>query len=67
MNVDRAVFAFAGCIVLLGIALSALVDPWWILLTVFAGANMAQAAFTGFCPAARLFKALGLPPGRAFD
>lgn len=66
MNVDRAVFVFAGFVVLLGIALSVLVSPWWILLTAFAGLNMIQAAFTGFCPAAALFKALGLRPGHAF-
>lgn len=66
MNVDRAVFVFAGFVVLLGIALSVLVSPWWILLTAFAGLNMIQAAFTGFCPIAVVFKALGLRPGQAF-
>jgi hypothetical protein len=33
---------------------------------VFAGANMIQASFTGFCPAAMAFKALGAKPGAAF-
>lgn len=66
MNIDRAVFVFAGSVVLIGIALSALVSPWWILLSVFAGVNMIQAAFTGFCPAALLFKAVGLKAGNAF-
>jgi hypothetical protein len=66
MNVDRAVFVFAGCVVLIGIALSQAVNPWWLVLSAFAGVNMIQAAFTRFCPAAMLFKALGLPPGQAF-
>ncbi|HRD45087.1 MAG TPA: DUF2892 domain-containing protein [Caulobacter sp.] len=66
MNIDRAVFAFAGVVVLAGIALSLTVHPWWIALTAFAGLNMLQAAFTGFCPAAKAFKALGLAPGNAF-
>lgn len=66
MNIDRAVFVFAGSVVLIGIALSVLVSPWWILLSVFAGVNMIQAAFTGFCPAALLFKAVGLKAGNAF-
>lgn len=66
MTLDRAVMAFAGCVVLLGIALSFLVHPWWIALSAFAGLNMIQASFTGFCPAAMLFKALGVPPGNAF-
>lgn len=66
MTVDRAVFAFLGCVVLTGVALAYLVNPWWIVLTIFAGLNAIQAAFTGFCPAAILFKKLGLHPGVAF-
>ncbi len=66
MNVDRAVFVFAGFVVLVGILLSLTVHPWWIALSAFAGLNMIQAAFTGWCPAAMLFKALGLRPGNAF-
>lgn len=66
MNVDRAVFAFAGFVVLVGLGLGFYVSPWWYLLTAFAGLNMFQAAFTGFCPAAMIFKALGLQPGNAF-
>lgn len=66
MNIDRAVFVFAGFIVLLGILLSLIVSPWWLALSAFAGANMIQAAFTGVCPAAMLFKALGFKAGNAF-
>lgn len=66
MTIDRAVFVFAGLVVLAGIALAQYVHPWWILLSIFAGLNMIQAAFTGFCPAAMLFKAMGVRPGAAF-
>lgn len=66
MTLDRAVMIFAGSVVLLGIALSMTVHPWWIGLTVFAGLNMIQAGLTGFCPAAMVFKALGIRPGTAF-
>lgn len=66
MSVDRMVLAFAGCVVLLGVALAYFVNPWWIGLSVFAGLNMIQAAFTGFCPAAMVFKKLGAKPGVAF-
>lgn len=66
MNIDRAVFVFAGCVVLLGIVLSLLISPWWLALSAFAGINMIQAAFTGICPAAKLFKAVGLRGGAAF-
>lgn len=66
MNVDRAVLRFAGFIVLLSIALAWLVHPYWIALAVFAGLNLIQASFTGFCPAAMLFKRLGVRQGVAF-
>jgi hypothetical protein len=67
MTLDRAVLMFAGCVVLLGILLSVLVHPWWIALSAFAGLNMIQASFTGFCPAAMAFKKLGVRPGTAFQ
>ena len=66
MNIDRAVLAFAGLIVLAGLVLAQIYSPWWLLLPAFAGANMFQAAFTGFCPAAIIFKTLGIKPGNAF-
>lgn len=66
MNIDRAVLMFAGFVVLLGVTLSLTVHPWWIALTVFAGLNMIQAGITGFCPAAMIFKAIGVRPGNAF-
>jgi hypothetical protein len=66
MTVDRMVLMFAGCVVLLGVALAHYVNSWWIALSVFAGLNMIQAAFTGFCPAAMVFKKLGIKPGVAF-
>ncbi|MEH6822551.1 MAG: DUF2892 domain-containing protein [Motiliproteus sp.] len=66
MNVDKAVFLFAGCMILASLALSQLHHPYWLWLTAFAGANMIQASVTGFCPAAMVFKLLGLAGGCAF-
>jgi hypothetical protein len=66
MTLDRAVLAFAGLVVLGSLALGWFVHPSWLWLTAFAGANMFQAAFTGFCPAAMVFKKLGVKPGEAF-
>jgi hypothetical protein len=66
MSIDRAVFVFAGSVILVSVALALLVSKWWLALTVFAGLNMIQAAFTGFCPAAMVFKALGAKEGAAF-
>ena len=67
MTLDSAVLRFAGFIVLVSVLLSIYVHPWWIALTIFAGLNMLQASFTGFCPAAMIFKKLGVRPGNAFD
>jgi hypothetical protein len=67
MTVDRAVTAFAGFMVLLSVALGYFVSPYWYWLTVFVGANLLQSAFTGFCPAAMIFKRLGVKPGLAFQ
>ena len=66
MNVDKAVLAFAGFVVLVSVALAHFVSPWWLLLTAFAGANMLQSSVTGFCPAAIVFKKLGCRAGEAF-
>ena len=66
MTLDRAVLAFAGFVVLVGLTLAHFVNPYWIGLSAFAGLNMIQAAFTGFCPAAIVFKKLGVKPGAAF-
>ena len=67
MNIDKAVLAFAGCVVLLGLALGYYVNCYWYLLTAFAGLNMLQASVTGFCPAAIVFRKLGLRDGCAFS
>ncbi|MGP9812466.1 YgaP family membrane protein [Rhodopseudomonas sp. NSM] len=67
MNIDQTVLAFAGFVVLASLALGWLVSPYWFLLTAFAGVNMIQASFTGFCPAAIVFKKLGVRSGNAFS
>lgn len=66
MNLDRAVLAFAGVVVLVSAILSITVSPWWIALTIFAGLNLLQSSVTGFCPAAIVFKRLGVGSGTAF-
>ncbi len=66
MSLDRTVLAFAGVMVLLSVALTVWVSPYFLWFTVFIGANMLQSAFTGFCPAAMIFRKLGFKPGCAF-
>ena len=63
MNLDRAGMAFAGVMILASVLLVHFVSPWWLLFTAFIGLNMLQASFTGFCPAAMVFKALGVKGG----
>jgi hypothetical protein len=52
--------------VLLSLALTAWVSPHFVWFTVFIGLNLLQSAFTGFCPAAAVFRKLGVKPGPAF-
>ncbi|WP_306031265.1 DUF2892 domain-containing protein [Stappia sp. MMSF_3263] len=66
MTLDRAVLAFAGAMTLLSLALTLAVSPLFVWFTAFIGLNMLQAAFTGFCPAAMVFKRIGVKPGTAF-
>lgn len=66
MNIDRTVMAFAGFMILLSVVLTQVHSSLWMWLTVFVGANLFQAAFTGFCPLAKILKAIGLRAGEAF-
>jgi hypothetical protein len=67
MSIDRLVFAFAGVFILVSLALSQYHHIYWLWFTAFVGANMLQAAFTGFCPLAIILKAIGAKPGEAFN
>jgi hypothetical protein len=67
MNVDRAVMAFAGIMILASVLLALYVSPYWLALTAFVGLNLLQASITGFCPAAMIFNKLGLKSGCAFS
>jgi Protein of unknown function (DUF2892) len=66
MNLDRCVFVFAGTMILISVTLSRLLSPAWLLLTAWVGVMMFQAGLTRFCPAAFLFKKLGVKVGNAF-
>lgn len=67
MSIDRLVFAIAGIFILVSVLLGYLYSPYWLLFTAFVGLNMLQAAFTGFCPLAKLLKWAGSRPGAAFN
>lgn len=67
MNIDRAVMAFAGSVVIASVGLAHFVSPWWLLLTLFVGLNLLQSSFTGFCPLAVVLRRLGVKSGNAFQ
>ncbi len=67
MTIDRMILAFAGFFVLLSLALGWEQSPLfhstnWLWFTAFVGLNLFQSAFTGFCPLAKILKALGAKP-----
>jgi hypothetical protein len=49
MKKDSFVRVLAGSMVLISVALTFFVSPWWLLLTCFVAINLIQSAFTGFC------------------
>lgn len=67
MTLDRSVMAFAGVMVLISVMLTAWVSPLFVWFTVFIGLNLIQSSFTGFCPAAAVFRKLGIKSGCAFQ
>ena len=66
MTVDNGVRVVAGTVVLTSLALGVEASPLFVSsrflwLTAFAGVNLLQSAFTGFCPAEMLLRRAGLP------
>jgi hypothetical protein len=51
-------FALAGTVVLTSAALTALVSPWFLLLTAFVGVNQWLYVVVGACPASVLLTRL---------
>lgn len=60
MTVERGLRLMAGVMVLLSVVLTLYVSHYWIWLTVFIGLNLLQSAFTNWCPAISIFRAMGL-------
>lgn len=59
MSLNQIVMAFAGMMVLVSVALTVWVSAYFVWLTLFVGFNLVQSSFTGFCPAASVFRKLG--------
>jgi hypothetical protein len=65
MTVERAIRMIAGIMVLLSLALAHWFSHWWLALTAFVGLNLLQSAFTNWCPAMTILRALGLKDSAA--
>ncbi|HET8592747.1 MAG TPA: hypothetical protein VFL56_03715 [Solirubrobacterales bacterium] len=55
---ERVLFAMAGTMTLVSVALVALVSPWFLILTAFVGVNQWLYVAVGACPASVVLKRL---------
>lgn len=53
---ERVLFALAGTVVLISVALVALVSPWFLVLTAFVGVNLWLYVLVGACPASYVLR-----------
>jgi len=60
MTTENAIRILAGSMILLSLGLFLLVGPMGLLLAGFVALNLIQSAFTGFCPAEKVFRRLGI-------
>lgn len=60
MKLENAIRILAGTLILLSLGLAHWVNPHWLWLAAFVGANLIQSAFTGFCPAEKILLKLGI-------
>lgn len=51
----------SGLLVIISVALSQLISPYWLILTGLVGVFLTISALTGFCMGAIVFRALGVP------
>ncbi|MCY7301955.1 MAG: DUF2892 domain-containing protein [Thermoleophilia bacterium] len=55
---ERVLFAMAGGVTLVSVALALLVSPWFLVLTVFVGVSQWLFVVTGACPASLVIERL---------
>ena len=66
MTIDRLIHIFAGCFILVSLALGVAASPlfvsaWFLAFTAFVGANLLQYGFTNVCPLGWVLGKLGVP------
>ena len=61
MTVERWLRLIAGSLIFVSAILAAVYSPYWLLFTGFIGLNLAQSAFTNWCPMMTILRKLGIP------
>jgi len=56
---ERSLFAIAGTVTLVSVALAAAVSPWFLILTALVGVNQWLYVLFGACPASLVLNRLG--------
>jgi hypothetical protein len=59
---ERVLFALAGTMTLVSALLSAVVTPWFLVLTVFVGINQWLYVTVRACPASVILQRFGIEP-----
>ena len=62
MDVNRWLRLIAGTFVCASTLLGYYHSPYWFLFTGFVGLNLAQSAFTNWCPMMTFLRKLGVRP-----
>jgi hypothetical protein len=60
MTIERWIRFAAGTFVLTSLGLAHFVSPWFLLVTLFVGANLLQSSLTNFCPLTYVLRSLGV-------
>ena len=60
MTVERYLRLIAGLFVVASVGLGQWYSPYWFLFTAFVGLNLAQSAFTNWCPMMTFLRRMGV-------
>jgi hypothetical protein len=61
MTVDRYLRLIGGLFIATSVLLGIYVHDYFFWFTAFVGVNLAQSAFTGWCPMMTVLRAAGVP------
>jgi hypothetical protein len=59
MNIPKMIDLIAGVFVFISVVLGVWVSQYFLVFTAFVGLNLAQSAFTGWCPMMSLLRVAG--------